>query len=344
MDRLFLPLGLLYVGDALEKAGKQVEIFHEHSSPEVIDALVEKVKRDKPEWVGFTVMTGPNLTAVIEASKRIKNEAVASKVYWGGMHPTMVNVKEPYVDEAIRGEGEAWVTGKPVQDMDDFQPAWHLIDASRYGDILHLVTSRGCPHRCGFCYSPQVWGRRWKAHSVAKVREIIESYPIKPRAIEFRDDYFFTLRLRALQIIKLTKSWSATIRAPDLTQQLVDQLPVPPEELSMGVESGSQRLLDLITKDITLKDVEVALAVAEKNHIRLYLTFIIGLPTETPEETESTVSLKERIQEDYKNVRCSVKRFRAYPGTALYDLAVKNGFSPPTNSEEWAKYALEVWK
>ena len=345
MNRLFLPLGSLYLADALEQQGHTVELFHEHGNRSAIDLLVEKVKRINPDWVGFSVIIGPNLTPTIEASKRIKNET-DTEIVWGGMYPTFIPsvLDEPYVDAIVQGEGEAWVTGRPVLDMDEFQPAWHLIDPEKYGDTIHLTTLRGCIWRCGFCYSPALWKRRWKGHTVDKVIEIFNSYPRDPEKVEFRDDYFFVDVGRAHKIIKgLNTPWIATIRAGDLTPRFAENLPILPDELSMGVETASQRLLDLMTKDITLGEVETAVNTAEQYSINLYLTFIKNLPTETEEEKRATIEMAERLNEDYKNIRCQVKKYRAYPGTALFDLSIKMGFSPPKTPEEWAEYALEVW-
>lgn len=344
MERLFLPLGLLYVADALRKKGATVEVFHRQGTEKNIGALVEKVKAEKPSWVGFSTMTAPQLTPTIEASKRLKAEG--SVVVWGGIHPTMVDGvdREWYVDYAVRGEGEAWASGRPVLDMDEYHPAWDLVDPKDYGDTVHLVTSRGCPHRCAFCYSPAVWKRRWKCHSVGKVVEIFRSYPSHPKSVEFRDDYFFANPKRATEIVnRLKVPWLGTIRAPDLTSQLLDQLEVLPTCLQVGVESASARLLKLIQKDITFKDVENALEVADAHGIQLYCTFIVSLPTETPEEKLATIELSRRIREQYRKAVCLVKAYRCYPGTELYDLSVKMGFKPPCTTEEWAKYAEDVW-
>lgn len=351
MDRLFLPLGLLYVADALEQQGTQVEILHRHATPENINYVVTRVTEDLPDWVGFSAYTNPGLSATIQASKRIKKGAPGVKVVWGGAHPMMVKgvEREAYVDVAVRGPGEEWVTGRHTQHLDEFQPAWHLIESHVYGLEIHLVTSRGCLHRCGFCYSPAVFKRRWRAHSIEKVLEIVRAYQdlsyLHLKEVQFRDDYFFTNQRRAIEIVnQLGLPWMATIRADDLRPELLKQLNTRPNSLSVGVESASQRLLDLMRKDITLKDVEIALNTANKEDVPLYLTFIVGLPTETPTEREATITWARDLEREYSNVTCKVKPYRCYPGTYLYHLALKEGFNPPKNTEEWAQYALEVWK
>jgi len=343
MDRLFLPIGLLYVADALKHQGQEVKLFHDHGTESNIERLVEQYRELRPDWVGFSAMAGPSLGPTIEASKRIKEEG--GKVVWGGPFPSMVNIQEPYVDVSVKGEGEAWVSGRPVAKMDEYEPDWSIIDAERYGKSIYLMTSRGCVHRCGFCYSPVCWKSQWKAHSVKKVVKIFESYPVKPEEVEFRDDNFFIDWNRARKIVRaLNVPWMSTIRADYLTEEKIKDFTPLPYELSFGVETASQRLLDLMKKDITLENVYNALNVAEKYGIGLYLTFIVDLPTETSEEKQGTVEMARRLEKEYKNVKCSIKKFRAYPGTYLYDLAIEQGFRVPRNVEEWADYSIKVWK
>lgn len=345
MDRLFLPLGLLYLADALDKKGLPVEIFHEQGTVRNIDLLVSKAKKEDVSWVGFSTMTAPQLMPTIEASKKIKEETNTT-VIWGGVHPTVVDniEQEPYVDAVVQGEGEEWAWHQPNDTIDDFQPLWSKIDSKKYGDEIHLITSRGCPFRCAFCYSPLVWQRKWKCHTVEKVIEMFYSYPKTPKKVEFRDDYFFTNYERGIRIVNALKTkWLATIRANDLTNNLIEKFEVMPHSLSMGVETASERLLQFIQKDILLHDVFDALVVAEEHNIKMYLSLIIDLPTETPQEKQDTLNLAKDLENEYNNVICDVKKYRAYPKTPLFQVAVQYGFKPPTNTEEWAKYAMTVW-
>lgn len=344
MNKLFLPMGLLYLADALEKTGGTAQIYHEFGNLEAINSLVAKVKADKPDWVGFSVMTSPQLVPTIIASKRIKQETDVP-IVWGGLHSIMVGIDEPFVDVSVEGEGESWVTRQPVKDLDLFQPAWHLIDSKRYGRTIHLVTSRGCPYRCGFCYSPAVWKRKWKCHSVQKVIKIFNSYPLEPSKVEFRDDNFFVDKKRGVEIVnKLGIPWSATIRADMLSESLVKSLTVQPESLLIGVESASQRLLNLLTKDISVADIWKALRLAHRYDINLFLTFIVNLPSETEDENKATLKMIDRIKMEYSNVQCNVYEYFAYPKTALFNTALQWGFNPPKTTSEWVQYACAIWR
>ena len=99
-----------------------------------------------------------------------------------------------------------------------------------------------------------------------------------------------------------------------------------------GVESGSQRLLDLIKKDTTIKQVENAFNNCKELGIAASGAFIVGLPTETKEELYMTRDLALRLP----LWGITVKSYVPYPGSDLYDFCVKNGlFTAPNDLEGW---------
>ncbi len=339
---LVLPLGLLYFADALEKQGKNVKVIHETGVEKNINKLIKDLQEHESEieWVGFSVMTGPALIPTIRASKAIKRQTNL-KVVWGGMHPTVINENPDdlwYVDQFVRGEGETWVLEGLDFQLDDFEPAWHLIDYTQYEEFM-MVTSRGCPFNCTFCYNSSEWRRKWKAHSVEKVFEIIEKYPGEKEELTFYDDYFFTDQKRGIAIVnRLEMPWTSTIRAHHLTENFVQKITHKPAGFQMGVESGNQRLLDFIDKGITIKQILNAIKVAYKYDINVFCTLIIDLPTETLVEKAITIAFARDIQAEYPNVRAKVKKYRPYPGTPLFQYALESDQSFPRTTEEWAEY------
>jgi anaerobic magnesium-protoporphyrin IX monomethyl ester cyclase len=102
---LYPPFGILYVADALRQIGVAVRVFHE--TEDGLEAFVAEVTRVRPLWVGFSTITGPQLRAVIAASRRVK--ALGLPVVWGGVHATIMPedvLREAYVDYVIVNEGE----------------------------------------------------------------------------------------------------------------------------------------------------------------------------------------------------------------------------------------------
>lgn len=201
---LYPPFGIMYVADALIKAGFGVRLFHETET--FLEEFVREVERARPLFVGFSTITGPQLRPVIAASKRVK--ALGIPVVWGGVHATIMPeecLREAYVDYVVVNEGEQTAAelarmlsgagprepgrilglahkqgGAPVlnperpfiRDLDDFRPRWDLIPVERYliesgpyKRALPVYISRGCPFRCGFCYNEVVMKRTWRQHS-----------------------------------------------------------------------------------------------------------------------------------------------------------------------------------
>lgn len=155
---MYPPFGIMYVADALMQGGYSVQIWHE--AEERVDAFVQAVERERPLWVGFSTITGPQLKATIDATRRVHALGVAT--VWGGVHATIMPedvLREEFVDYVVVNEGEltaqefthqlsngrnwaevrglAWKdpAGRPVvnmerpfiQNLDDFRPRWDLL-------------------------------------------------------------------------------------------------------------------------------------------------------------------------------------------------------------------------
>ena len=84
------PFGILYIADALEKAGFQVILIHEEGTKKAIKSLVQLVLKENPVWVGFSTMTGPTIYPCLKASQALK-EKTSVPIVWGGIHPTIVS-------------------------------------------------------------------------------------------------------------------------------------------------------------------------------------------------------------------------------------------------------------
>ena len=162
---MYPPFGILYVADALLQAGFNVKLFHE--TAEFVEPFVQQAARERPLFVGFSTITGPQLRPTIEASRKI--HALGIPVVWGGVHATIMPLevlKEDYVDFVVVNEGEEtaqelarmlandqprlWqgvaglaykqADGAPVfdrerpfiDDLDRFRPRWELIPVERY--------------------------------------------------------------------------------------------------------------------------------------------------------------------------------------------------------------------
>ncbi len=384
---MYPPFGIMYVADALEKAGFRCRLFHE--TEQFVDELVALVTQERPLFVGFSTITGPQLRPTIEASRRV--HALGIPVVWGGVHATIMPLevlKEEYVDFVVVNEGEEtaqelalmlagripqnWAQvaglaykqpdGSPmfhrerpfIQNLDDYRPRWdllpnveaYLIPSGPYKRAIPVYISRGCPFRCGFCYNEVVMKRTWRQHSdkfiIKQIEWLKEHYQID--AVDYADDYLFG-RIKPMQrlVEKVGMPWSGQVRVQLLKPEFVQWMAETGcQWVNIGIESGSQAVLDRIYKDQRAEQIEWGIGnlVKYAPHIEANCSFIVGLPEETAEERKITFDLIERLAALSPNVRCSVCVYMPYPGTPLWPKALEMGYVPPDNQEGWCDMDL----
>ena len=213
-----------------------------------------------------------------------------------------------------------------------------------YLNIVEIFTARGCPYECIFCASCITLGRNVRFRSIENICEEIShcKKEFKTNHLTFLDDTFTLNRQRTLEISRYLKendlSWNATgtrVNTVDL-QLLTEMANCGCVGLTFGVESGSQRILDLLKKRIKLDQVKNAVGWAQKAGIKsIELDFIIGAhPDETEDDLDSTAQLIKELKPDSLGVSCIVP----YPGTEINRIMKEKGFLSQT--ENWNDFAL----
>jgi radical SAM superfamily enzyme YgiQ (UPF0313 family) len=164
---------------------------------------------------------------------------------------------------------------------------------------------------------------------------------IDPRVGGFvvMDDLFATDPERVRGICALIEesgmdlAWNCEIRADMVTADLLDVMKrAGCRQVLMGIETGSQRLLDLVRKDITVDQIREAARLLHQAGMDIYAMMVNALPTETAEDVRETDRLLREIAPEFTEFLV----YMPYPGTPLFDLAVKEGFRVPTTLEGWA--------
>lgn len=235
-----------------------------------------------------------------------------------------------------------------IKNLDDWPMDWPLLDVEKYvykldkyERVIAYKTSRGCPFNCGFCYNKIFNQNRWRAWSVGKVVQDIEYLKEKHKiqAIKFYDDNFFVDKSRALEILEKIKLPShLEVRIDMIDDDLARRMKeLKVFDLLIGVESGSDRILSLINKKITVERIMSAVASLAKYDVPASYSAIVGLPTETREETESTIDLLYRIYKIHPKAAFTLGAYMPYPGSSMYELALREGFLPPQRTEDWSK-------
>src|SRR5437773_1029535 len=202
------------------------------------------------------------------------------------------------------------------------------------GYLLHpyvsLYTGRGCRSRCTFCLWPQtVGGHRYRTRSVEHVvSEIAQARRHFPQVKEyFFDDDTFTDDLPRAEAIarglgRLGVTWSCNAKANVPASTLKALRDNGLRLLLVGYESGSQAILNNVKKGVRLDLAREFTRNAKALGIKIHGTFIMGLPGETRETIEETITFARQIDPDSLQVSLAAP----YPGTALYQEALKRGW------------------
>jgi hopanoid biosynthesis associated radical SAM protein HpnJ len=227
-----------------------------------------------------------------------------------------------------------------IQDLDSLPHVTEVyrrdLDVSKYNvpfllyPYVSLYTTRGCPAQCTFCLWPQTLsGHPWRKRSTDDVaREMANAKTYWPdvREFFFDDDTFNIQKARTIELCSKLKhlklTWSCTSRVTTDYETLKAMKEAGCRLLIVGYESGDPQILKNIKKGATVERARQFTKDCHKLGLVVHGDFILGLPGETPETIRNTVAFAKEL--DVETIQVSVAH--AYPGTELYDYAVKNGF------------------
>jgi len=195
---------------------------------------------------------------------------------------------------------------------------------------VSLYTTRGCPAQCTFCLWPQTLsGHPWRKRSTDDVAaEMAKAKQLWPEVKEFffDDDTFNIQKARTIELCAKLKplglTWSCTSRVTTDFETLKAMKEAGCRLLIVGYESGDQQILKNIKKGATIERARQFTKDCHKLGLVIHGDFIMGLPGETHETINNTIAFAKEL--DVETIQVSVAH--AYPGTELYDYAVKNGF------------------
>jgi radical SAM superfamily enzyme YgiQ (UPF0313 family) len=238
---------------------------------------------------------------------------------------------------------------------------WQLLDVQEYirddptvaGRTLNYVSSQGCVYKCRFCYE-LTYQRAWSSvpadSLVNDVAALVEAYELS--GVKFYDADFFVRPRRAVEFCRaLTRrqlgiAWAASINPNDVLRarkqglDLLDSIATSGcRRLLMGIESGSDRVLrEIVRKEIAQEQAyDVATDIAAHGILGCY-TFIVGFPGESDAEVDETYDLLDAISRLDPRPETRVHLFGPFPGTPLFDDALRQGFEAPDTLEGWADF------
>ncbi|MFC1631920.1 B12-binding domain-containing radical SAM protein [Candidatus Omnitrophota bacterium] len=320
----------------------------------LVDAYktAQQIKQTKPDTL--VILGGPHLSLYPEETLKL---AAVDMVVIGEGELTMKEL----LDALTSGEALDQVAGigykaagrlrftksrEFIQDLDQLPPpARELTAYDKYYSLFskdkistYILTSRGCPYNCAFCFHHG--GRRFRARSAANVVEEIEAAgQLGIKEFFIFDETFSVNQQRAQQICeliikrKLEISFDIRTRVDTISEQLLRSLKQAGcRRVQYGVESGSQKILDVMQKGTTLDQVRQAFSLTKKIGITTYADFMLGFPEETKEDMRKTVSFAIELNPDF--VQFSMTTL--YPGTEIYQLAIDRGI---VKNDFWRAFA-----
>ncbi|MFH1469534.1 MAG: radical SAM protein [Pseudomonadota bacterium] len=379
------PLGLLYLGAALERAGHRVTVVEANAWQLSEAEVAHAVLAARPDLVGLPVLV-PVERAVRRLVAGSRAAGLTCPVVLGGASvtttPARVMEQLEGCDYLLRGYAEAgmvalcellrgrlareavpglvWREGpeaifSPVEPAtpnpaEGWRPAKHLVAEAyrqrRYFSLLErsravdtVITSLGCPCRCGYCYNVRPLYLTRPPEDV--VAELVDARARGVTHIELVDDNFTLDRARAMRIFELMIQERLGLRL------IVKSRPerVDPEllararqagvyQVSFGMESGAQPVLDAMGRGVRVADNERACALTKAAGLLCHTSWIVGYPGETPETLRATMGVVRRM----RPTTAVFGVLRPYPGTRVYLEAQAAG----TLVGDWSVHSAEV--
>lgn len=341
-DRVYVPFGLLSLAAYLRVNGVHVEFVD-------LSGGVWKTGWTVPDTdlYGISMVT-PQYSYALEILEKIKRDKPGRPVLAGGVHATSLphEVIAQGFDCAVCGEGEAatldiMINGIQkkiygymfVKDINKLPfPAYDMIDVESYisntdvmsfmtnPDVIeqreiNLMATRGCNGHCAYCTSFK-GPTRW--HTVEHVMNEINMLRKKYNAtrIYFVDDNIVMdhtwLKRLCAELKKERIKWHCLGRTDQLTQDICNIMADSGcMSICFGIESGSQRILDILRKKITIEQQEDGIFYAFNSEMKTRAQIMVGLPQETEEDFNLTLDFIKRNKQYV--TKWGVHAFVPYP-------------------------------
>jgi radical SAM superfamily enzyme YgiQ (UPF0313 family) len=236
-----------------------------------------------------------------------------------------------------------------INNLDELPfPARHLVDNKKYlfpfskEPWTLLSANRGCPYNCIFCTAHLYCGRNQRFRSPQNIADEIEEIATKFKVKNIGMwGEIFTLNKDIVEKVcneikrrKLDINWYVTSRVDSLDENRIKNLiSAGCKALTLGIESGSQKILNNIKKGITVQQSLRTIRLCKKHDLEIQAHLIFGLPGETKETIKETIKFINKANPDYANFYCAVP----FPGTEFWDYVIKNNY---LLTRDWSKFEI----
>jgi radical SAM superfamily enzyme YgiQ (UPF0313 family) len=366
-------LGIMCLSSYLKQNGHQVEISFTSWG---LEKVFQELDRSKPDVVGFSVMTSQEFEYE-KITKQIKARRPDVLIIWGGPHCTFMPKQVATIDEVDMfavGEGEEtllevmdhfdgdkdfsqveglwvrlpdrqWIEGsvRQLEDLDKYPfPDRELYYGKskllRNFDFKRVMTGRGCPYKCNFCFEP-AWNEMYKGKgkvirrrspqmAVAEIKDLITRYPTK--TIHFSDDSFnLNRKTWVKEFLPLYKKEIGLPFTANVALGMIDEEFVKGMKeagcfgMTYGLETGNEEIRrKVLQKEVTNEEVFLATDLFKKYKLKCVTFVMYGTPTETLDNVIETIHMLKRT--GVSTARPSIMKM--YKGTKLAEYALKNNY------------------
>ena len=349
------PFGVMYLAGALEKENYDVKIIATSNDNNSFDfSDFDIVGFSISSSLAYPLIKETRKNSIFKANSLIIAGGIHASLYprevicelncdivsIGEGEKTIVEIaKASSLDDFAKIKGiyykkdnSIYVTEKrnDINDLDTLAfPARHLLPKEdivmkRLADtslpIAHVLFSRGCPYHCNFCANQNHNIRyRGKENIKEELELLIKDYGIKGFCVF--DDNFLVNKEKAMEIIreigKLDLKWSTLARVDNVDLELLRELKNSGcIRIKYGVESGSQKMLDLMKKNITVDEIKKAFKLTKEVGIDTKALIMHGFPGEDFNTTKETIALLEELKMCIS--RIGLTYFTYLPGSPIY--------------------------
>jgi radical SAM superfamily enzyme YgiQ (UPF0313 family) len=245
---------------------------------------------------------------------------------------------------------------RPLRDINHF-PAhnYDLIPVERYFALkgqrqLDYISSQGCRFRCTFCADPFVYKRGWFGLEPTRMGEELERLWQQYRFedVGFQDETFFTYPKRVAAIAEeflqrgLRFTWMATMRADQGFRLDEDVLALCKRaglrRVMIGLESGSQQMLDWMKKDIKIEQVFDSAEKCRRQGVAILFNIIVGFPDEPAESVSESLRVAKQLRGMSPDFEVAIFYYKPYPGNEIAEMLLRQGYEFPRTLKEWAEF------
>jgi anaerobic magnesium-protoporphyrin IX monomethyl ester cyclase len=217
-------------------------------------------------------------------------------------------------------------------------PAYHLLNIAKYRapytsrtPFMIMARSRGCPFQCTFCGVKKMFGLSYRAQrperSIKEIEYLINELDIKE--IGFKDSEF-TLDPKNVEELcdlliekKYDLTWDCNGRVNHVTPSLLKKMKEAGcTTITYGIESGDQKVLDIMKKQITIQQIIDTIKMSKAAKLKVIGNFMIGNAGDTKETIEKTINFAKELSLDYAYFGFTTP----FPGTELREQAIANGW------------------